>query len=735
MEGAARAAAATPPEPVTEVIRVRDQYYILATSALADDRMRVLKHGETFAVFDLHADLRRLGRGEQGLYHKGTRYLSRSVLHLGEERPILLGSTVSEDNVLLAVDLTNPDLTTGNGTFLPGGALHIFRSLFLWEGVSYERLRVFNYADTEVEVDLTLEFGADFADIFEVRGMSRERRGTLHEPESSSNSILVRYEGLDGVERRTRIEVTPEGEADGSEIRLHAALPVQAPKEFFISIGCEEGDERPPRDPHEVAIVVRRDAQRRLAGEPCRISTSSEQFNAWVERSLADLQMMITDTPHGPYPYAGVPWFSTPFGRDGLITAYELLWMTPSIARGVLGYLAATQARESDPVRESEPGKILHEQRTGEMAALGEVPFGLYYGSVDSTPLFVALAGEYLASTGDLEFTEAIWPNVLAALEWIDRYGDLDGDGFIEYRGSTGRGLVQQGWKDSHDAVCHRDGTIPSGPIALCEVQGYVYWAKQRAADMAAALDEGDRAQELTKQAARLRDEFDQAFWSTDLGIYVLALDGQKRPCDVRASNAGQCLLSGIVPPEKAKQMAEQLVSDEFFSGWGIRTLATGERRYAPISYHNGSVWPHDNALIAQGFANYGMNEPVHRVMNALFDASVAFEFHRLPELFCGFPRRPGQGPIWYPLACAPQAWASASVFMLLRACLGLEIDASAGQVRLSYPTLPPFLNEVRIEGLRCGTASLDLTLHRYPDDVAVNVSRREGDVEVVTVK
>lgn len=720
---------------MTEVIRVRDQYYILATSALADDRTRVLKQAETFAVFDRHGDIRRLGRGEQGIYHKGTRYLSRSVLHLGEERPILLGSTVAEDNVLLAVDLTNPDLTTADGIFLPRGTLHIFRSLFLWEGVCYERLRIFNYGQSDVEVDLRLDVGADFADIFEVRGMSRERVGRLADPQPSGNSVVLRYEGLDGVQRRTRIEVSPEGEIAGSEIRMRAVVAVQAPKEFFITTACEEGREEVKADPYQVAIVVRREAQRRWGGDPCRITTSSEQFDAWVDRSLADLQMMITATEHGPFPYAGVPWYSCPFGRDAIITAYGLLWVNPAVARAVLGYLGATQSTETDPERESEPGKILHEHRTGEMAALGEVPFGRYYGSVDSTPLFVALAGEYLAATADLEFVEAIWPNVSAALDWIDQYGDLDGDGFVEYRGSAGRGLVQQGWKDSHDSVFHADGNIASDPIALCEVQGYVYWAKRRAAEMAAALGESDRADVLAKQAERLREEFDHAFWSEQLGSYVLALDGTKRRCEVRASNAGHCLLSGIVPHERAPEVVRRLLADVSFSGWGIRTLATSERRYAPISYHNGSVWPHDNALIAQGFANYGMKDPVDRVMGAMFDASVAFEFHRLPELFCGFPRRPGQGPISYPVACAPQSWASASVFLLLRACLGLEIDAARRQVRMSYPSLPGFLNEVRVEGLRCGTATLDFRVHRYPDDVAINVVRRDGDVEVMTVK
>jgi glycogen debranching enzyme len=404
------------------------------------------------------------------------------------------------------------------------------------------------------------------------------------------------------------------------------------------------------------------------------------------------------------------------------------------VARGVLSYLAATQASDVDPLREAEPGKIVHEQRSGEMAKLGEVPFGNYYGSVDSTPLFIALAGEYFKVTGDLDFIKSIWPNIDAALEWIDRYGDADGDGFVEYRGSE-RGLVQQGWKDSHDSVFHATGEIAPPPIALCEVQGYVYWAKRRGAQVAAALGFEDRAELLAKQATTLRESFEVAFWSDDLSTYVLALDGDKKQCAVRASNAGHCLLAEIASPERASRVATTLLSDAFYSGWGIRTLATTEPRYGPITYHNGSVWPHDNALIAYGLARYGHKEAAQRILGSLLDASTILEFQRLPELYCGFPRRPSQGPIEYPLACAPQSWAAGSVFLLLRACMGLTIDAAKKQISLIRPVLPTFLPELEIDGLRVGDASVDIRLHRHEEDVGVNVLRREGDVEVVVIK
>jgi glycogen debranching enzyme len=473
-------------------------------------------------------------------------------------------------------------------------------------------------------------------------------------------------------------------------------------------------------------------AARRGAGG---VRTSDPRFNDWIDRAAADLAMMTTRTRVGPYPYGGVPWFSTPFGRDGILTALECLWLDPALARGVLAFLADTQAREGNPARDAEPGKILHEARGGEMAALGEVPFGRYYGSVDATPLFVWLAGAYYRRTGDREFAAAIWPNVERALLWIDTYGDRDGDGFVEYLRNSPNGLVQQGWKDSHDSVFHADGTLAQGPIALCEVQGYVYAARLAAAELAEAFGERARADDLRGRAAALRERFGQAFWCEDLGTYALALDGGKRPCRVRTSNPGHCLLTGIAEPGPGSRCGAALVSDAHFSGWGIRTVARGEARYNPMSYHNGSVWPHDTALAAAGLARYGLRAEALRVLDALFDVSRSVDLNRLPELFCGFRRRPGEGPTHYPVACAPQSWSAAAVFLLLQACLGLSIQAEPPEVCFTTPQLPEYLPEVRIEQLRVGTGTVDLLLRRYDHDVDVDVLRREGSVEVRVVK
>ena len=434
---------------------------------------------------------------------------------------------------------------------------------------------------------------------------------------------------------------------------------------------------------YENALIEVERALHSARADDCLVVTSNEQFNVWLNRSLADLHMMISDTPDGPYPYAGVPWFSTPFGRDGLITAFEFLWVNPTIARGVLAYLAATQAREVVPEQDAEIGKILHETRKGEMAALNEIPYGRYYGSIDATPLFIMLAGTYYERTGDQAFITQIWPNIELALQWIDCVGDLDGDGFVEYSRRSKGGLVHQGWKDSQDAVFHADGSSAEGPIALCEVQGYVFAAKRRAAELALALGHTEQARRLLKEADKLRTQFERSFWCNDLSSYALALDGFKQPCRVRASNAGHCLWTGIADQKHGMRTAKTLVSKEFFNGWGVRTVAANETRFNPMAYHNGSVWPHDNALIAAGMASYGFKQGALKILCGLYDASLFLELHRLPEPSCGFPRRPGEGPTPCPVACSPQTWSSVAPVLLLQSCLGLRIEAP--RARLSF--------------------------------------------------
>jgi glycogen debranching enzyme len=581
-----------------------------------------------------------------------------------------------------------------------------------------------------------LQFRADFADIFEVRGTPRTRKGEVLPPIIEEDKLILSYHGLDGVIRRTQIQFAPQPHAlTADEAQFELSLRPQEEETFFVTAAFQTGSTRTSPVSYDHAATQASARQQEARAQLSDIYTSNEQFNDWINRSFSDLHLMMTDMPGGPYPYAGVPWFSTAFGRDGIITALECLWVNPAIARGVLNFLAATQATELIPERDAEPGKILHETRGGEMAALGEIPFGRYYGSVDATPLFVLLAGAYYERTGDRALIENIWPNLERALQWIDTYGDADGDGFVEYCRHSRNGLVQQGWKDSHDSVFHSDATLADGPIALCEVQGYVFAAKLAAANLAMLLNRFDQAARLRSQAETLRNRFEEAFWCDELSTYALALDGKKRPCRVRTSNAGHCLFSGIASPERARRVAQTLIREDSFSDWGVRTVASSEARYNPMSYHNGSVWPHDNALIAAGFARYHLNREVVRILTGMFDTSLFVDLHRMPELICGFPRRADEAPTLYPVACAPQSWAAAGVFLLLQSCLGLHIDAVQRRISFNYPVLPEFLGRIRIGNLRLQNAVVDLQLERHGGDVGLNVLRREGDVEIVVVK
>lgn len=734
-----------------EIVRIRDDFYILSTSARMDDRTRVLKHGDTFAIFDCFGDIEKFVTGELGIYHLDTRFLSGLVLRLEERRPFLLGSTIKDDNAILAVDLTNSDVWRDGEVAIPRGSIHLFRSKVLWDSTCHERLRIHNYGLRAVDLWLSIEFDADFADIFEVRGTQRLRRGSQLPAQVAGDTLVLGYEGLDRCIRRTRIvfDPPPTGLSE-TEARFEIRLPPRGEAIYRYAVTCEvdraqagrhyaasaHGTGRTWQWYEDAAQEAVRALERARADEP-QVFTANEQFNDWLNRSLADLHLMRTATRHGPYPYAGVPWFSAAFGRDGIITAFECLWFNPGVARGVLAYLAATQADTENAEQDAQPGKVLHEARAGEMAVLGEVPFGRYYGSVDATPLFVMLAGAYYERTGDEAFIRSMWPHVERALDWIDRYGDCDGDGFVEYAcARSRRGLVHQGWKDSSDSVFHQDGTLAEGPIALCEVQGYVYAAKVAAAALADALGLNGRAQELAHQAETLRNRFEETFWCEELSTYALALDGGKRLCRVRTSNAGHCLFARIAGEERAHRLAATLTGDASFSGWGIRTVALHEARYNPMSYHNGSVWPHDNAIIAAGLGRYELKHAAARILTGLFDASLFFDLHRLPELFCGFTRRPGESPTLYPTSCAPQAWASGAVFLLLQACLGLEVRGSERKVTFSNPVLPVYLQEVRIQGLHVGEeASVDLSLVNHGQDVGINVLRRDGDVAVVVVK
>jgi len=727
-------------EAITQIVTTRtvevvseSPFYIPMTGPAARPR-RSLKHDDTFIVLDSHGDIGASAGGPDGLFNADTRYVARLELVLDEVQPLLLGSNLRDDNSALAVDLTNPDVYRNGRIVLQKDMLHIVRTIFLWRGTAYQRIGVQNHGDRPASFDLTLLFDNDFADLFEVRGEKRPRRGVGASKLLGPADVMFEYSGLDGKLRATALHFDPRPTRLAvNAATYHLDLAPQQSSSLFVAASCNKPAAHKTVPFFRGLLAHRREMRQSNAGATS-IETSNSILNEVLCQSMADLNMLMTETPQGRYPYAGIPWYSTTFGRDGIITALQMLWIDPRVACGVLKRLAFYQAKTVDPLADAEPGKILHEMRGGEMAALREVPFAHYYGSVDATPLFVLLAGLYVERTGDEETLAELWPAIEAALRWIDGAGDPDRDGFVEYQRASEQGLANQGWKDSYDAIFHADGRLAEGYIALAEVQGYVFAGKQLASRCALRMGLPDKARQLETEARLLAERFEAAFWCDELGTYALALDGAKQPCKVRTSNAGQLLFTGIVRTDRARMVAADLMRPHFFTGWGIRTVARGEARYNPMSYHDGSIWPHDNALIALGLARYGLKHSVEHVFGALFSAATYMDLRRLPELFCGFRREKGRGPTLYPVACAPQAWASATPFTLLEAALGLEFDAQRGEIRLRNPRLPPFLNEVILRELQLGPSSVDLCVRRHGDDVSLEVLRTRGQIQVSIV-
>jgi glycogen debranching enzyme len=712
------------------------QFSVPAAASLQERRPRTLKHGDTFAVFDRNGDVLSGPGIADGVFHRDTRYLSYLYLMVDGQRPLLLSSTVRDDNAAFISDLTNPDVFDSRGKLiLEHDLLHLSRSRFLWNGACYERLAVRNFDERPRQVRIDLTFAADFADVFEVRGAHRSQRGTMQAPDVGADYVTLAYCGLDDRRRATTLRFEPAPDRLSSNLATFVFdLDPKRQKTLLLEISCDGAGAGEAL--HRATFRALREARRALRTSSSRAAamiTSNAIFNETLRRSVSDLYTLITDTPEGPFPYAGIPWFSTVFGRDALITALETLWLDPAISRGVLLHLAANQATTFDPASDAEPGKILHEVRCGEMAELREVPFRRYYGSVDSTPLFVMLAGAYLERTRDVATLRRLWPNIEAALSWLEKYGDRDGDGFVEYARRSNEGLANQGWKDSHDSIFHSDGSLAKGPIALVEVQAYAFGAWRAAAAIARAVGRPERAVAFDERAQTLRTAFDAAFFDPTLNTYVLALDGEKRACRVRASNAGHALLTGLALPERAEAVVNTLTGPASFCGWGVRTVAATEARYNPMSYHNGSVWPHDNALIAAGFTRYGFKREAARIFEGIFAASTYIDLRRLPELFCGFVRRRTRGPTFYPVACMPQAWAAAAPLFMLQSCLGLGFDLNRSHITFEGPVLPDFVGEVTLLNLALDEATVDVALRRSGLQVVVDILDRRGSVRVVT--
>jgi glycogen debranching enzyme len=704
-------------------------HQVITTDVPSGERTHVLRHDDCFGLFNEIGDIDAETRSEAGLYRAGVRHLSRLTLTVASQRPLLLAAAPREDNVLLAVNLTNADVRgEGGRVILPRGTLHITRSRFLWQGVCYELIRVRNFALQTVSAELVIRFYSDFENIVDVRAQRRmdaaRRRFERVERDSVAQSCL----GPDDVVRETIIDChTPAPDTISPDsLKYRLQIGSRGEKTISLAYGCAAANRPVQIGTFTRSLAAAEEQARREGRPPTDINASDPSFNSWVRRAGADIGMMLTATPQGRVPAAGLPWLDATFGRDAMVTALQMLWVWPDIARDVLRHLAATQCADSSPGHGAETGKILNEARGGTLHPN-------YFG-VDTTPLFVMLAGAYYARTADLNFMTELWPSITAALRWIDVYGDTDGDGFVEARPrnpETGE-PAHHSWKSAPDAVFHADGRLATGPLALCEVQGYVYAARLGAARIARSLGDVPRAIALVEAAQALQARFNSAFWCADIETYAMALDGEKQPCRVRTSNAGHCLFTGIAHAERARQVVAGLGDEHLFSGWGVRTVAESELRYNPMSYHNGSVWPHENALIAAGAARYDDKSFALRILSAQYEAARHFDLNRLPELFCGFKRRIREAPLQFPVACSPQSGASGAVFLLLQSVLGIAIDALDRQIVLAHPVVPDGLNEISVRNLMVVDSSVDFTVRRHGGSVSVSVDRREGKVDLV---
>jgi glycogen debranching enzyme len=700
-------------------------HQVVTTDVPSAERMHSLKHDDCFGLFNEVGDIDAEARTEAGLYRAGVRYLSRLTLTVAGLRPLLLAANPRDDNVLLSMHLTNPDVRgEGGRVVLPRGTLHITRSRFIWSGVCHEMIKVRNFALSTVAVELVVRFGCDFENIIDVRAQRRIDAGRARFERVERDSVTQGYLGADELVRETVVDChTAPDSISSDSLRYRLQIGSRGEKTIALAIGC-----RSARQPVQISTYTRSLAAAeelaRTEGRPdCQVESSDATFNAWVQRSAADIGMMLTSTPHGRIPVAGLPWLDAAFGRDAMIVALQTLWLWPGIARNVLRYLAATQSADTFPANGAEPGKILNEARGGDVAPN-------YYG-VDTTPLFVLLAGAYYARTADLDFIAELWPAISSALTWIDVYGDIDGDGFVEARIRVG-GPAHHGWKSSPDSVFHADGRLAQGPLALCEVQAYVYGAKLGAARIARSLGEMPHAIALVEAAQSLQARFNSKFWCADVETFALALDGDKQPCRVRTSNPGHCLYTGIAHAERGRQLIAGFGDEQMFSGWGVRTVAESELRFNPMSYHNGAIWPHDNSLLAAGAARYDDKAFALRILSAQFEAARHFDMLRLPELFCGFRRKGRELPLNSPVACSPQAASAGATYLLLQSVLGITIDALDRQIVLAHPVMPEGFEEIRVRNLSVGEASVDFTVRRHAGSVSASVERRDGKLDLV---
>lgn len=702
----------------------------------------VIKDGNVFFLAPPDGEVPMTPGHGFGLYYHDCRYVNGYEITVGDMHPELLAAQSSEVGRAVFL-LTTPDFAAPNGR-----RVHRETVGLKWERVIdaahcllHERLDIQNFSSEPVEFPLTLRYQAGFEDVFEIRGIIREAKGKLFRPEWRDKCLRFAYEGTDEVLRSLTIHFEPHpDEVKDNAVLFNIKLQPNEIKQIRICLEINESATGP--DTRPVQANVFRDLPSVIQGiksavdKWIRLETAfrsdSHALNRVMRRSLMDLHMLKTTNASDEFFAAGVPWFVSLFGRDSLITAIQTLAYGPDTAADTLRLLARYQGNEVNPWRDEQPGKILHELRVGELARTNKIPHTPYYGTIDATPLFIILMSRYAEWTGDITLFHELRPHIERALDWIDRYGDVAGNGYASYLSNTDKGLINQGWKDSGDAIVTADGRLGQPPIALVEVQGYVYMAKKSIADLYARIGEQERAVRLRAEAEALRVRFNRDFWLEDEGCYALALEAENRPCTAMSSGPGQALWTGIVDPDKAARTVDRLMQPDLFSGWGIRTLSANERRYNPMGYHLGTVWPHDNSLIAAGFRRYGCDEAASRIFVGLLEAAMEFEDYRLPELFTGFARKDYGAPVRYPVACHPQAWAAGSFPFLVETALGLVPEGFDDRLRVIRPYLPECINDVIIRHLKVGRGAVDLRFMRKHDgSIEVQVMNVVGTLSV----
>jgi glycogen debranching enzyme len=692
---------------------------VLELSSAQDSEQLVCARGSLFLVTERHGDVAPKGARELGLFYQDTRYVSYLALRIAKVQLVYLSSETSDD-AFNQVDLMVTGLDEGEFLDDPQNFLHVRRRQML-DGGLVEQLTLTNFLNRVVELEIVLEFDADFADIFEVRGAKRVRRGERQPAQLSEAGVTLSYGGLDGVRYATEFAFSPPPTAlEPGRASYTLSLDAGGKKQVEVRATPQRNGAHTgwARIPFAQRVDRLQDEIRAFRATSTRVRSDNAELERVFDRSVRDLYALQVQVGSNRMVAAGIPWFCCPFGRDSLISSYEGLLLNPELASGSLRVLADFQGKQEAEVSEEEEGKIFHELRFGEMANTREMPHSPYYGTIDATPLFVVLLDATYRVDGDLDLVRALRGPLLAALGWIDRRS-ANASAFVTYARKSPRGLDNQGWKDSRAGVSFPDGRSAVPPIALCEVQGYCVDAYRRGARLLAALGERELARLYTTRAEQLQARFEEHFWLPEQGRYAYAIDGEGRALPTVVSNLGHLLWSRVARPDRAASIAALLMSPASFSGFGVRTLATGQPVYNPLSYHNGTVWPHDNALIAKGMANYGETRRAAEIFGGLIAASSHFRDRRLPELFCGMPLTEGN-LVRYPVACSPQAWASAAPYLLLQAALGLHIDAPARRIAIRRACLPAELDWVELEGLRVGATHVTMRLRRSGERVHV---------------